>query len=209
MLTTPAVPSSCLTPRRKSGDAVSRRQGAPVGVLVHDSVGARRPGLVEAVAAAAGLAVSNVRLQAEVRARVVELAASRRRIVEAADAERGCLERDLRESGARRLAGVATSGSQTRARVPTKPPRSASRRGREGAREDARAELQDFGQGIHPSALAEWPNGGALPALAARAGIPVMLSVSVDRLPPEVEAAVYFVCSRHSRTLQSTQRRRV
>ena len=75
--------------------------GQPVAVLVHDEAVLEDPALVEAVASAARMAVSNARLQAEVRARVLELAASRRRIVDAADAQRRRLERELqRRSGA-------------------------------------------------------------------------------------------------------------
>jgi hypothetical protein len=77
--------------------------GQPVAVLVHDQVVLEDRALVEAVASAARLAVSNARLQAEVRARVLEVAASRRRIVEAADAQRRRLERELRDGAERRL----------------------------------------------------------------------------------------------------------
>ncbi len=89
--------------------AVTRiaHDGEPVGVLVHDAAALDDPGLVEAVAAAARLAVSNARLQAEVRARVVELAASRSRLVEAADEQRRLLEAELRDGAEQRLADVA------------------------------------------------------------------------------------------------------
>src|SRR6266540_2483624 len=53
------------------------REGQPVAVLVHDPAVLEDPGLLEAVTSAARLAAANARLQAEVRARVVELAASR------------------------------------------------------------------------------------------------------------------------------------
>ncbi len=62
--------------------------------------------LVDAVASAARIAISNVRLRAEVRRQVVEVAASRRRIVEAGDAQRRRLRLELREGAERRLVGV-------------------------------------------------------------------------------------------------------
>jgi hypothetical protein len=73
-------------PEREAGRAVTpiAQGGEPVAVLVQDQAVLEDPALVEAVASAARLAVSNARLQAEVRARVLEVAASRRRIVEAA-----------------------------------------------------------------------------------------------------------------------------
>ena len=77
--------------------------GRQIGALIHDAAVLDDPILVNAVAAAAGVAVANARLQAEVRARVTEVEASRRRIVEAGDAERRRLERELREGAERRL----------------------------------------------------------------------------------------------------------
>src|SRR5262249_28074750 len=78
-----------------------------VAVLVHDEALLADRNLVESVAAAARIAVANARLQADSRARAAELEASRRRIVEAADAQRRRLERELREGPERRLERVA------------------------------------------------------------------------------------------------------
>jgi signal transduction histidine kinase len=167
--------------------------GQPVAVLVHDDAVLEDPALVEAVASAARMAVANARLQAEVRARVLDLAASRRRVVEAADAQRRRLERELRRGAERRLTDVAKLLAQ----------------GREGADEragaglteveleldGARTELRAFAQGIHPSALTEGGLVAALPQLARRAGIRVELEVSTGRFAPAAEAAVYFLCS--------------
>jgi signal transduction histidine kinase len=167
--------------------------GEPVGVLVHDAAALDDPGLVDAVAAAARLAVSNARLQAEVRARVAELAASRRRIVEAADEQRRRLERELSQGAEHHLAEVATL--LERARTEAGATAADDLAAVELELRDARAELRDFGQGIHPSALGDGGLSAALPLLAARAGVPVDLRVSTGRLAPAVEAAVYFVCS--------------
>src|SRR5207249_82625 len=83
-------------------------RGEQVAVLVHDeSVSADR-GLVEAVAAAARIAVTNVVLQADARARAAELDASRRRLVAAADAQRGRIQRELRLGAGKRLETVAS-----------------------------------------------------------------------------------------------------
>lgn len=167
--------------------------GEPVAVLVHDASVLEDPTLVDAVASAARLAVSNARLQAQVRARVLELAASRRRIVEAADAQRRRLERELRDGAERRLAFVA--GVIEEARADADGPAEAMLTDVEEELRGARAELHDFAQGIHPSALTEGGLAAALPALTIRAGFPVELAVAVGRLAPTVEAAVYFLCS--------------
>jgi len=168
--------------------------GGPVAALVHDSAVLEDPGLREAVSAAARLAAANARLQAEIRARVAELRASRRRILEAGDAERRRLESRLREGAQHRLEQLAEQ----------------LRRARESARSDAAAErinrtevqlelaledLDRLAQGLHPYALSEAGLAGALASLAERAPIHVDLVVPVARLPAEVEAVAYFVCS--------------
>jgi signal transduction histidine kinase len=182
-------------PEPGAGRAVTpiAHDGQPVAVLVHDEAVMEDPALVGSVASAARMAVSNARLQAEVRARVRELAASRRRIVDAADAQRRRLERELREGAERRLAGVAGLLSQAREEADN----AAAERLAEVEDElrSARAELHDFAQGIHPSSLTEGGLEAALPELTLRAGLPVELGVSVGRLPPAIEAAVYFLCS--------------
>src|SRR5262249_62364360 len=94
--------------------------GQRVAVLIHDLAVLDEPALLSAVEAAARLAVSNARLQGEVGARVGEVEASRRRIVEASDEQRSRLERELREGAERRLAPVAellTGGGGGRPRV--------------------------------------------------------------------------------------------
>jgi signal transduction histidine kinase len=182
-------------PEPGAGRAVTPigRDAEPVAVLVHDEAVLDDPALVEAVASAARMAVSNARLQAEVHARVVELAASRRRIVEAADAQKRRLERELRAGAEHRLRRVATLLEETRADIDG--PAATSLEEVEEELRGARAELRDFAQGIHPSALTEGGLAAAIPALTIRAGTPAQLAVSVGRLDPTVEAAVYFFCS--------------
>ena len=80
--------------------------GERLAVLVHDPSLLEEPELVEAVGAAACLALENSRLQAELRAQLAEVRASRARIVEAGDAERRRLERDLHDGAQQRLLGI-------------------------------------------------------------------------------------------------------
>jgi signal transduction histidine kinase len=182
-------------PQPGAGRAVTpiAHDGQPLAVLVHDEAVIEDPALVESVASAARMAVSNARLQAEVRTRVRELAASRRRIVDATDAQRRRLERELREGAERRLAGVA--GLLAQARQGADDDAAEQLAEVEDELRGARAELHDFAQGIHPSALAQGGLSAALPELTRRAGMPVVLELSVGRLAPALEAAVYFLCS--------------
>jgi signal transduction histidine kinase len=167
--------------------------GEPIAVLVHDPAVLEDATFVEAVASAARIAVSNARLQAEVRAQVMELAASRRRIVEAADAQRRRLERELREGAEQRLIRVEELLAQAHEAAGTRAGEQLT--AFEKDLQGARAELRNFAQGIHPAALTEGGLAAALPELAVRAGMPVELEISVGTVPPAVEAAVYFVCA--------------
>src|SRR5216683_2500655 len=76
-----SLPEAASGPRAKTVTVVER-DGRPLAALIHDP--ALDPGLVRAAAAAAGMAIANERLQAEVRAQLEEVRASRQRIVEAA-----------------------------------------------------------------------------------------------------------------------------
>jgi len=164
-----------------------------VAVLIHDALAIDDLDLVDGVASVARLAVANARLQAEVRAWVDELTASRRRIVEAGDAQGRELARELAEGPERRLDVVARLLDDASGQL-TGPERDGLTEVQHALR-SARAELRNFAQGIRPSSLSEGGLAAAVPLLAERVPIPVSLSVKVGRLPPAVEAAAYFVCS--------------
>jgi Histidine kinase-, DNA gyrase B-, and HSP90-like ATPase len=170
-----------------AGRAVTpiEQDGEPVAALVHDASVLGDPRLVADVAAAARLAVANVRLQAQVRSRVAEVAASRRRIVQAADTQRRGLERRLRRGAEQRLGRVAEllAGSG--------PPLAEVAVGLEAAR----VELREFARGVHPAALVEAGLAAAVAELAKRSPVPTEVTVPSGRLPAAVEAAAYFVCS--------------
>ena len=182
-------------PEPGAGRAVTEiaQEGQPLAVLVHDQAVLEDPTLVEAVASAARMAVSNARLQAEVRARVIEIAASRRRIVEAADAQRRRLEQELRKGAERRLAGIGRLLEETRTGLDGSAAAALAEAEVELGR--ARAELRDFAHGVNPIAMTDGGLSAALRGLAGRMAIPVELNVSAGRLPAAVEAAIYFICS--------------
>jgi len=127
-------------------------------------------------------------------ARTDELRASRARIVEAADAARRKIERDLHDGAQQRLVALALDVrmAQTRfARDPASAGAFLDRLGKELA--DASAELRELARGIHPAVLTERGLAPAVAALAARAPVPVdMLELPDARLPPALEATAYF-----------------
>jgi signal transduction histidine kinase len=174
---------------------IVKREGRPVAALVHCAALLDGTQLVEAVGAAAGLALENERLQADLRARLDELRASRARIVDAADAERRRLERNLHDGTQQRLVSISMSLGLAESKVEADP--GAARRILEEARQGlatALQELREFSQGIHPGVLTERGLHDALRELVYLAPMSIELSVPCDkRLPAPVEAAAYYV----------------
>jgi signal transduction histidine kinase len=143
-----------------------------------------------------GLLRSHVaRLDADLRARVLDLRASRARLVEASDTERRRLERNLHDGAQSRLVGLALLLGHARRRVETDPVETAQLLDRAMVELKASlSELRELARGIHPAVLTERGLEPALHALASRAPVPVRLETDGEqRLPAPVEAAAYFV----------------
>ena len=166
-----------------------------VGAIVHDRTLCEDPELLGSVAAAAGLAMENERLQAQLRARVEELSASRARIVEAGTNERRRLERNLHDGAQQRLVALSLTLRLAQGKVHKDPEKAVELL--DGAQQEltlALGELRELARGIHPAVLSDRGLGAALEALAGRAPIEVDLAeLPGDRLPEPIEAAAYFV----------------
>jgi signal transduction histidine kinase len=161
----------------------------PFAVLIHDAAVLEDPALQKAVSTATRLTASNAELQAEVRAQLDELTASRRRLVVAADDERARLEARLERGAEQRLLRILSG-----LRRPT--PSGSDEHLTKAIAHLQRTveEVRDLARGLHPRELAE----GLLPALSALAeatAVPVQLRVTDERFPTEVEAAAYFTCA--------------
>src|SRR6266542_676144 len=183
-------------PAAGSGRSVTtvEREGQPVAVLVHDPAVLEDPGLLEAVTFAARLAAANARLQAEVRARVVELAASRRRILAARDEERRRLERRLHDGAEARLEELAATLRRGRRSATDKRTREQLAHAEDQLTQTLE-ELRRLGHGLHPRVLSEQGLESALAALAKDLPLPVDINVAGARLPRRVAVAAYFVCA--------------
>ncbi|HET6547357.1 MAG TPA: PAS domain S-box protein, partial [Solirubrobacter sp.] len=118
-----------------------------------------------------------------------DLAASRARIVQAGDAERRRLERNLHDGAQQRLVSLALMLRLAARRHPDDG--ELVRAGDELTH--ALAELRELARGIHPAVLTERGLEPALQAIADRAPLPVELSVDPGRLPEPAEAAAYYV----------------
>jgi PAS domain S-box-containing protein len=131
------------------------------------------------------------------RARASELRLARRRIIEAADAARARLERDLHDGAQQQLVNLALRLRIARGSLPGDPEGAA--RLLDDAIELAGAamtELRELAAGIHPAILTHRGLGPAVERLASRMPLRVTVDETPEeRLPPPVEASVYFVVS--------------
>jgi signal transduction histidine kinase len=126
-----------------------------------------------------------------------EVAASRARVIAAADATRRRLERDLHDGAQQRLVSLALELRHIEEEIPPELTAVRSDIGR-AAQEltDALDELRELSRGIHPAILSEGGLGPALRTLARRAGVPVELDIRTGaRFPEPVEVAAYYVVS--------------
>lgn len=171
------------------------REGECVAAIIHDATLPEAHEHVRAVGAAAYLVLENERLDAELRAKVEELRASRERMLRIGLEERRRLERDLHDGAQQRLVAMALEIRMARAKLNDDP--LAADRLLDGAGEELEAaleELRELARGIHPAVLSDRGLGAALETLAGRAPVPVELGELPDeRLPEAVELAAYFV----------------
>jgi signal transduction histidine kinase len=143
---------------------------------------------LEAFTELAATAIAN----AEARA---ELAASRARIVAAADAARRRIERNLHDGAQQRLVLLALQLRDARSALPPGTDEELKSRLDQAIDETLRAheELRDIAHGLHPTILSEGGLQFALRALARESAVPVSLDVQVDgRLPDPIEIAAYY-----------------
>jgi signal transduction histidine kinase len=169
---------------------------APVAALVHDPMLLERRALLASAGAAARLALENERLQAELRAQLVELRASRARIVSAGDEERRRLERNLHDGAQQRLLSLGLALQLVRAKLGRQKNGAAELLDEaDGELRAALDELRELARGIHPAVLTEQSLGAALRSLAERSPVPVTIAEVPKRLPAPTEAAAYFLVS--------------
>jgi signal transduction histidine kinase len=143
------------------------------------------------------MALEHSRLQAEVRAQLEQVRASRARIVEASDDARRRLERDLHDGAQQRLVTLSLALAMARNRAGDSDPHLESLL--ESAAKEAReaiAELRELARGIHPAVLTETGLSGAIQALAERSPVPTTITtLPPGRFPAPIEATAYFVVS--------------
>ncbi|MFG1944923.1 histidine kinase [Nonomuraea sp. NPDC048826] len=150
--------------------------------------------------AALDLAVARALLgpsRRELDERIETLTESRAGVIDAADAERRRIERDLHDGAQQRLVSLAMNLGMARASMTDlpEPARQAIVQAHEEAKQ-ALKELRDFVRGLHPAVLNDQGLDAALSGVAARAPIPVRLEVVIGRrASPTIEAVAFFIVS--------------
>jgi signal transduction histidine kinase len=174
-------------PRRRAARRAVPAQAAERAADQH------RDELMRHLASQAGLVLRNAALTAELRATIDELRASRRRLVEAQDAERRKIERNLHDGAQQQLIALTIHLAllEECAADPA-----AVRELASAVKEGVRAaldDLRDLARGIYPPLLADQGLVPALQAQALKASLPVEIDADgIGRYPQDAEAAVYF-----------------
>jgi signal transduction histidine kinase len=172
------------------------RDGREIAAIVYDASLDDDPELVEAVSAAAALALENEQLHVESEGRRAELQASRERIVTAGDTERRRLERNLHDGAQQRLVALSMQLRLLRGRI-REDPSTAEALVTTASDELALSltELRELARGLHPAVL-DHGLETALESLASLSPVPTTVTYGAEReLPAPVELAAYFVAS--------------
>jgi signal transduction histidine kinase len=194
----PALPGEHVAPIRYRGDvlgaiAVEKPRGEPVNP--------EEIKLIDDLAAQAGLVISNVRLTADLEARLevitrqaVELRASRQRIVAAQDEERRRLERNIHDGAQQHLVALAVKLRLARGLLSRDPEKARTMLEETGDQVDeALATLHALALGIYPPRLESDGVAAALMARYASSDLPVRFNADgIGRYPLDTETAVYF-----------------
>jgi signal transduction histidine kinase len=190
--------NSTTLPAPDSGRRVTvvRQNGEPVAGLVYDAALGDEPGLVEAVSAAAGIALENGRLEAELRARLQELHGSRTRVVEAQQNERRRLERNLHDGAQQRLVALALELGMLAEQANSDPATQTRLKHARGEVAQSLDELRDIARGLHPAVVSGHGLAVAVESVAAATPLDVQLKTDgLPRLPEPLEVAAYYVVS--------------
>jgi signal transduction histidine kinase len=173
---------------------VATELGGGTVLLHHPSARDEDPELFDAAVAAAVVTLDNARLTARVQAQLAEATASRERLLHAADAERGRVERDLHDGAQQQLIGVGMALESARLALPEHSAAAALLDEASGQLRASIAELRALARGLRPALLAERGLEVALDELRRRAPLPVIVRSELPgRLDAAAETAAYFV----------------
>ncbi len=176
-----------------------RHQGDLLGALgvtkrAGESLTPIEENLLTHLAGQAGLVLKNVGLTGDLQARLVELRASRQRLVTTQDEERRKLERNLHDGAQQHLVAIKVKLGLVQMLASRDPEKAlVTIQQLKGDADEALETLRDLARGIYPPLLADKGLGAALESQARKATVPVAVDAEgIGRYSRDVEAAVYF-----------------
>lgn len=209
-LTAPAHPTQARTTYvDRSGDPVVLPDGdenravvwiepdrGPIAAVIYDARLADQSAFVHAAGAAATIRLEAGQLEADLNASTSQLAASRLRLQEAADAERQRIERDLHDGVQQQIVGLRLKLDLASETIKADPARGELMLGRVGRElDDLLGTLRSLAKGIYPSILEQRGLRDALVSAALSAPVPVsVIAPTIRRYEEDVEVGVYFCC---------------
>ena len=172
------------------------RDGSAFAAVVYDAELSNQELFIQAAGGAALITLQNAQLEAELRASMADLAASRTRLVEAADAERRRIQRDLHDGAQQHLVAMRIRLAIAADAIREEPRRGEQMLSAIGAQiDEALEEIRRLAQGVYPPLLSESGLAEALGSVGRRAPFPVSVYIEeTGRFAPDTEAAVYFCC---------------
>jgi signal transduction histidine kinase len=176
--------------------AAITRDGAPVASVLYDTALADQEAFVRAAGAVAALRLQQAQLEVDLKASMSDLAQSRRRLVEAADAERQRIERDLHDGAQQHLVGMRVKLELASDAIKHDRERGERMLAEIGTElDEALEELRALARGVYPPLLSEHGLAEALKSTARSCPVPVSVRVGeIRRYQADVETAVYFCC---------------
>jgi signal transduction histidine kinase len=178
-----------------------RHQGEVLGALTiakppNEPLAPTEEKLLEDLASQAGLVLRNVRLTADLQARLEQLRTSRERLVAAQDEQRRKIERNLHDGAQQQLVALAVQARLAESFVGKDAEKERAMLAElQGGLTEALDTLRDLARGIYPPLLADRGLVAALEAQARKSVMSVEVTAeAIGRYPQEVEAAVYFCC---------------
>jgi signal transduction histidine kinase len=172
------------------------RDGKTVAVVVHDVELSDQKRFIEAAGAAGVIWFRNAQLAADLKASIADLAASRTRIVETADAERQRIEHSLHDGAQQHLVGMRLRLELAAELIQRDPEGGIRMLGEIGQQMDeALEEVRNLAKGVYPPLLPEHGLGEAIRSANRRSPWPASLDVDgIGRYGSDTEGAVYFCC---------------
>ncbi|HEU4908600.1 MAG TPA: sensor histidine kinase, partial [Propionibacteriaceae bacterium] len=189
-------PAMLPEPDSGRGATIVKQNGEQIAALVYDATLGEEQELLAAVSAAAGIALENGRLEAELKARLQELHGSRTRVVEAQQNERRRLERNLHDGAQQRLVALALELGLLAEQTDSDPTTKTRLKRARSEIAQSLDELRDIARGLHPAVVSGHGLAVALESLAAATPLHVHLQTEgLPRLPEPLEVAAYYVVS--------------